>query len=391
MMKTGSNRIPSMSRNMKILLIAGSMPNHPCGVGDYTARLAEEVALRGATVYVLTTDRPEIQVPKGDGVQVIKAVPSWRLIHLPQLLRRIKEIRPDLVHVQYPTSGYGRNLLIPLFPLVHRLFFRKIPLVATLHEMSIAHWLRKVSQIFLISLSDYVIVPDDRERQSLLGWSKKLASRSRVIPIGANIEFMENPKAGSSTRLKDPYIVYFGFYSNSKDLNMLLEAFKKISQSLIQCRLVMIMELVRGNREHERFADLLVSLGLTDSVTITGYCARDRVSRYLSEAAICVLPFSDGVSLRRTSFLTALHFGLPTITTAVKDYPDILHNWENVVLVPVGDSPALAEAILKLLTEPELRGRISENARQLSGRFSWTGIAEEHLDLYRALMKRIET
>jgi len=376
---------------MKIALITGSFPNHPCGVGDYTARLAEQLALKGATVYVLTTDRPEIQTLDNDRVKVIKAVPSWRLIQLPRLLRRLIEIRPDVVHIQYPTRGYGRHLLVPFFPIAHRLLFRKTPLVVTLHEFSLAHWLRKISQIFLISLSDNVITPDDRERRSLLGWSKSLAFRSRVIPIGANIESATDRPAGSSIRLKDPYLVYFGFYSKSKDLYMLLEAFQKVSQGPVKCRLVMIMELSADNREHQRFSVTLNRLGLGEAVTITGYCPPDAVSRYLSGAAICILPFSDGVSLRRTSFLTALNYGLPTVTTVGKDFPEMLKNWENVVMVPVGDSLAMADAIVKLLTEPELCGKISGNAKRLSESFSWPSIAEDHINLYNTTLNKIRS
>jgi len=69
----------------------------------------------------------------------------------------------------------------------------------------------------------------------------------------------------------------------------------------------------------------------------------------------------------------------------------MLKNWENVVMVPVGDSLAMADAIVKLLTEPELCGKISGNAKRLSESFSWPSIAEDHINLYNTTLNKIRS
>lgn len=161
---------------MKIALITGSFPNARCGIGDYTAYLATGLASQGIETYVLTTDQPEIKALDQLHLKVVKPVPSWRLFYLPRFLRSLWNIRPDLVHVQYPTRGYRYHLLVNVFPMIGRLFLNRAVLVVTLHEFSIAHWLRKVSLFFLLWFSDTIVVPDERERRSLMRRSGRLAT-----------------------------------------------------------------------------------------------------------------------------------------------------------------------------------------------------------------------
>jgi glycosyltransferase involved in cell wall biosynthesis len=62
-----------------------------------------------------------------------------------------------------------------------------------------------------------------------------------------------------------------------------------------------------------------------------------------------------------------------------------LVNRENICLVPPEDPQALAEAIVLLADDPDLRHRLGAGAQILSERFRWDKIAAETLDLYRAI------
>ena len=60
----------------KVAMVTGSFPDDPCGVGDYTARLSQELARQGIHVCVLTTDLPEIK-SLHPSITVCKVVKSW--------------------------------------------------------------------------------------------------------------------------------------------------------------------------------------------------------------------------------------------------------------------------------------------------------------------------
>ena len=99
-------------------MVTGSFPDDPCGVGDYTARLSQELARQGMHVCILTTDLPEIKSLDHHSITVCKVVKSWRLYNTFRFVRSLKAMKPDLIHIQYPTRGYRWFLLPNLLPLI---------------------------------------------------------------------------------------------------------------------------------------------------------------------------------------------------------------------------------------------------------------------------------
>lgn len=368
---------------MRVTVLTGSFPEMVCGVGDYTSRLVRQLAAAGLDVRVITTELPEIQICHSSNLSVHPVIPAWRLLYLYRLSCHLRASLPDLVHIQYPTRGYQKHLLINIYPIIHALLFPHLPLILTLHEFSLSHWLRKLSLIFLLSLANRIILPDERERTALVAWFPRLASRTAVIPIGANIE----PRADKQDRpppdVTDPYIVYFGFLTKAKDPETLLMAYKHLLQRRGDHRLLLVTEFLPGNRTHRRILRRIRQLGLTDRITITGYCHPDQVSRNLRGAAMCVLPFADGATLRHATLITALQHGLATVTTIRNEIPAGFENWHNIVLTPVGNPEDMAEALFTLLNDPMRRTAIARQAKTLGDRFAWPLIAQQHSYLYK--------
>jgi glycosyltransferase involved in cell wall biosynthesis len=362
-------------------MITGSFPNELCGVGDYTERLSRELAKLGIDVYLLTTDRPEIKDGGYGAVNVEKVIKSWRLHNLLVLIRHLKAIQPDLIHIQYPTRGYRWHLLVNFLPLVCIFMLPRIPRIVTIHEFTIAHWLRKVGMVFLLLFSTKISFPDHREKAAVLRWFPWLRNQCMVIPIGSNIEPRSYCAIGQEL-MEKPCLVYFGFSTRSKDITTLIHAFQVLLSESVQCKLLMITQLPKKDM------DWIKQLGLEHAITVTGYCPPDEVSNYLKNTMICVLPFTDGVSMRRGTFIAALQHGLPVVTTFGKEVPDVLKNWENVILTPVGDSQAMSQAILKLIHNHDLINKISVNARKLGEYFSWERIGQLHEALYQSVCSK---
>src|SRR5262245_2280381 len=117
--------------SLRVLLVSGSYPPMRCGVGDYTATLAEAIGRQpGAEVAVLTSTGASSE-PVGSHHRVLNAVPTWRLSGLGPAWRAVQGWNPDLVHVQIPTRGYNGRLPSVL-PIALRLSGRR--LVETWHE-----------------------------------------------------------------------------------------------------------------------------------------------------------------------------------------------------------------------------------------------------------------
>jgi glycosyltransferase involved in cell wall biosynthesis len=145
----------------------------------------------------------------------------------------------------------------------------------------------------------------------------------------------------------------------------------------------------------QRVEALIDELGLSERVMWTGYTPQEEVSANLLASDICVLPYRDGASFRRGSFMAALVHGLPIVTTSAgplaadlesaASHLPRLRDGENVLLVPPDDAVALAQAIARLADDPELRQRLGQGAKEMSKAFGWDSIAKKTLEVYHAV------
>jgi glycosyltransferase involved in cell wall biosynthesis len=103
-------------------------------------------------------------------------------------------------------------------------------------------------------------------------------------------------------------------------------------------------------------------LGVNGSWEFTGaYEGTIGCSAFMRTLDVFVLPsFAEGTS---KSVIEAMSHGLPAITTDVGGLPDLITS-DSGILVPAGDSRALADAMLRLASDPALRKRMGQAARE---------------------------
>jgi glycosyltransferase involved in cell wall biosynthesis len=89
---------------------------------------------------------------------------------------------------------------------------------------------------------------------------------------------------------------------------------------------------------------------------------RQEVLTFFRAADIFALPsLWEGLPI---SILEAMALGVPTISTDINAIPEALKDAETGLLIKAGSSNALAEAILRLKDDPELRKRLAQNGRE---------------------------
>ena len=103
-------------------------------------------------------------------------------------------------------------------------------------------------------------------------------------------------------------------------------------------------------------------LGLNGSWEFTGaYEGTVGCSAFMRTLDVFVLPsFAEGTS---KSVIEAMSHGLPAITSDVGGLPDLITS-DSGILIPAGDSQALADAMVRLASDPELRKRMGQAARE---------------------------
>ncbi len=218
-----------------------------------------------------------------------------------------------------------------------------------------------------------------------------------LIPLGSNVNLQppsgydrDGWRAQMGIGEHALLLAYFGFLNESKGGEDLVLALEQLVRQGHDAHLLMIGGQVGDvdptNRAYaERVRSLVQTCGLVERVHWTGYTSLGEVSANMLAADVVVMPYRDGVSFRRTTFIAALCHGRPVVTT----YPTVplveLRDGENVLLVPPNDVDSLATAIARLAGDADLRARLSAGAEALGERFDWAAISQQTLDLYRRL------
>lgn len=117
--------------------------------------------------------------------------------------------------------------------------------------------------------------------------------------------------------------------------------------------------LARDPGTVEMVRRLLGELGLSERVTLAGELTGADLDRAYASADVFVLPSRyEGYGM---AFAEALAHGLPVVACRAGAVADTVPATAGL-LVPVDDAPALAAALRRLLTEPDLRRRLADSA-----------------------------
>jgi glycosyltransferase involved in cell wall biosynthesis len=125
-------------------------------------------------------------------------------------------------------------------------------------------------------------------------------------------------------------------------------------------------------------------LGLEGAVEFVGGVDHDRIVELYAEAEVAVVPsLYEGFSLPA---IEAMACGVPLVATTGGALPEVVGRHDDTaLLVPPGDSGALAAAMSRLLDDPVLRARIGTAGRaRVFERYTWAATAEGTVAQYRA-------
>ncbi len=187
------------------------------------------------------------------------------------------------------------------------------------------------------------------------------------------------PERGWSTdQSGPPVLVAAGRLHPQKGFAYLIRAFSIVRQ-VLPCKLVILGE---GPLRTE-LEDLIASLGLADDIALPGF--QENPYNYVSNSAMFVLSsLFEGFG---NVLVDALALGVPVISTRCPVGPeDIITDGVTGVFVPPADEKALAQAILRVLRDSELRRRLSANGPLRAADFAIERIVSQYEALFECLV-----
>jgi N-acetyl-alpha-D-glucosaminyl L-malate synthase BshA len=251
---------------------------------------------------------------------------------------------------------------------------KKRPLVLTLHGSDVTllgrNPLTKPVLGFVLRRADRVIAVSEFLRREALALG---ASEEKTRAIYAGVE--PRPGMVKGVTAQGKRILFIGALVRQKGADLLIRAFKKVAEKHEDAELL----LVGDGGERRNLQGLSRALGVR--VQFRGYV--DKIDGVLRRSALLVLPSrEEGFGL---VLLEAMAAGVPVVATRVGGIPEVVVSGENGLLVGKEDVDALAEAIIKVLEEQDLRARLVLNGIRTAEKFKWDKMAGEVDELYRGL------
>jgi glycosyltransferase involved in cell wall biosynthesis len=161
-----------------------------------------------------------------------------------------------------------------------------------------------------------------------------------------------------------PFILSVGRYCEKKGFPYLIEACRQLKQQghKFQC------DIVGYGPMQGELAQLIADLDVADVVSLAGKMTQDELVKVYQKASIFVLPCQvmdngdrDGIP---NVLLEAMAMEIPVVSTDISGISELVDSGKNGFLVTEKNPPALAEALEKLLSQPELREQFGKAGRQ---------------------------
>ena len=151
-------------------------------------------------------------------------------------------------------------------------------------------------------------------------------------------------------------LIFLGHITREKGPLILLEALQIVAQ---QCSTKVSCDFYGPIHEDIR-AEFLSQMEVTPNVHYCGVAEAGTGSQLISEHDALVLPTSFDTEGHPGVLIEAMHAGVPIISTQNRTIPELVTQGENGILVPVRNSPALAEAIIQLALDRPLREKMGQ-------------------------------
>jgi glycosyltransferase involved in cell wall biosynthesis len=303
------------------------------------------------------------------------------------------DIRRQRIEIVHTYNFYANVFAIP----AARLAGARV--VASIRDMGVYLSPRqRVVQRFVCKLADQIVVNAKAIKDWLVA-DGCAPERIVVIPNGLDFSrFEQVERTGTLHREFDlpagaPLVGVLGRLVPLKGLEQFLRAAAVVARRFPSARFLIIGDEVFATRGEtierdgsytRQLMQLAAELGLQDRVVFTGF--RSDVDCILPELTISVQPsLSEGLS---NTMLESMAARVPLVATTAGDAADVVADGENGLLVPAGDSDALADAMCRLLEAPAFAAQLAGAGRHtVTDRFSMNRMVETTSSLYEALVR----
>jgi glycosyltransferase involved in cell wall biosynthesis len=222
----------------------------------------------------------------------------------------------------------------------------------------------------------YVCSETVREVLRAKGFSKPVP----IIPFGVDVNAFAPSLRKPTTEA--PVIGYVGRMLPGKGLDVLSGALREMRDDKWN------LLVVGDGPERAKFTSDITDAGLLDRTRFTGAVSYDSTPEYFKQIDVLIVPTVTTEKIREQFgrvIVEAMASGVSVIGSTCGAIPEVIA--DAGLVVPEGDSNALAGAIRQLINDPSLREQFSrEGRRRVEQNYTWEIVGKKTSELYEQVL-----
>lgn len=387
----------AFERDVKIALITAFPPSRHA-LNEYGYHVANQLRQEPGIELTVLGDyltEPAEELP---GFNVMRCWGFARRDSAASLLRAVWRVKPDVAWFNLGFASFGNRPLSAVLGLVTpaAVRLRGVYSHVTLHQLfetvnledaavssprlyRLGGWL--TTHLLLTANSLSVLLPAYRRILNEKYQRGRVSARAHGI-------FAEKPEPPDFTRRGNPHrILAFGKWGTYKRLELLIEAFNRVSEHVPSA------ELIVGGGDHPKAAGYIASMARehsSDRISFLGYVPEEAIAGLFHDASLVVMPYTSSAGSSGVAHLAA-QYGVPVIASDIHDFKELASE-EGIAMefFTSGSADRLFEQMDILLNSPSKLEAMAWQNYEAGVAMSMPTVVREYLQSFRR-SERIRT
>lgn len=343
------------------------------GVEQYASRLIENIAMLPEIKeyrFVLYANQQSADLKLSDNFK-IKTLWAPFLWTQARLALHFIFKKPDAFFVPahvLPIVFHPKNSTVMIHDIAYEIFPETYP---RFHR----NYLRFTTK-YALKYAKKIIVPSESTKQDILRFypPKGRTNYDKIFVVHHGID--EKPlRRRSEAAFNFPYFLYIGRLEFKKNILGILRAFDLFkAQYKSPHKLVLAGGLGFGG---EKIKEAAAKHRFKNDIVLRGFVSDEEKENLLAGADVFLFPsLYEGFGF---PILEAQSFDVPVITSCISSMPEIAG--EGAILVEPHNTEEMKDAMIRILTDENLRNNLIEKGRENLKQFSWQSCARQTLDI----------
>ncbi len=296
--------------------------------------------------------------------------------------------RCDVAIVQHEYGIYGGADGDEVLSLLELLGARGVPTIVVLHTVPLHPTAHQRSVLEAVAgMADRLVVMTATAHDRLVGSYSVDDTIVVTIPHGASVPSPVLVNEFGPRRSDRPELLTWGLLGPGKGIEHTIDALALLDDIGLRPRYTIAgvthpkVFAAHGDEYRHSLIQRSFAMGVAGTVSFDDtYRNLAQLTRFVASASVVVLPYDSRDQVTSGVLVDAIAAGRPVIATAFPHAIELLTGGAGIV-VPHGDPVALADAIRRVISDPDLLAAMAAEARRLAPSLSWSAVADRYARL----------